>query len=149
MIRKFLLVDDDEDDTDLFYEALRDIDSSIEFHNGYDCQETIKKLKSGQINPQIIFLDINMPEMNGWDCLSVLKEDASLRNIPVIMYSTSSVNLDGKKAISKGAVCYLEKPPSFVKLKEFLERISLTPAENLRFELRRIQADNSHRLLVA
>lgn len=149
MIRKFLLVDDDQDDTELFHEALRNIDNSIEFHYAQDCRQIISLLKKGDLHPEVIFLDINMPDMNGWDCLSILKNDQQLRDIPVIMYSTSSVNLDGKKALNKGAVCFLEKPPSFLKLKDFLAKLTTASSENLALELRKIEASKSHRLMVA
>jgi len=149
MIRKFLLVDDDEDDTELFLEALRNIDEQIELHTGHSCRDILSELKHGNFDPEIIFLDINMPDMNGWECLSVLKKDNSLKDIPVVMYSTSSVNLDGKKALNQGAVCFLEKPSSFMKLKEFLQKISLASREDLELSLRKIEADKTHRLMVA
>ena len=149
MIRKFLLVDDDEDDTELFLEALRNIDSNIQLHTLHNCRQVHESLKGGKFDPEIIFLDINMPDMNGWECLSVLKNDEELRDIPVVMYSTSSVNLDGKKALHKGAVCFLEKPSSYLKLKEFLERITSASTDELDLALRKIEAEKTHRLMVA
>lgn len=149
MIRKFLLVDDDQDDSELFHEALRNIDHSIEFYTSQNCKDIVSELKDGRYQPEIIFLDINMPDMNGWDCLSLLKNDEQLRNIPVVMYSTSPVTIDGKKALRKGALCFLEKPPSYIKLKEFLERITVASSESLEYELRKIEAARTHRLMVA
>jgi len=149
MIRRFLLVDDDPDDTDLFEEALKNIDGNIEFYSGQDCNGIISQLKDEKIQPEIIFLDINMPDMNGWDCLAALKSDEKLRNIPVVMYSTSSVMLDGRKAITKGALGFLEKPPSFTELKDFLLKLIPASSANLDNELKKIAASKSHRLLVA
>ena len=87
--------------------------------------------------------------MDGWECLNFLKNDTELREIPILMYSTSSVNIDGEKALKRGALGFLEKPSSYVKLKEFLEKITAASAENLESELKKIQASNTHRLMVA
>jgi CheY-like chemotaxis protein len=149
MIRKFLLVDDDPDDTDLFEEALKTLDKTIEFYSAQDCRQVMTQLKKREIRPEIIFLDINMPDMNGWDCLAILKGDQELREIPVVMYSTSSVNLDGRKAINKGALCFLEKPPSYVQLKDFLAKLIPSSAQSLDTELKKIAMSKSHRLMVA
>jgi CheY-like chemotaxis protein len=149
MIRRFLLADDDQDETELFGEALRDIDQSLELYSAANGKEAISALYKGQVQPEIIFLDINMPEMNGWDCLTTLKSDTALREIPVVMYSTSSAGLDGKRAVESGAICYLEKPPSFLKLKNFLEQISISSKNNLPDTLRAIEATKSHRLVIS
>lgn len=149
MIRKFLLVDDDPDDTDLFLEALKAIDSTVELENSLDSRRIVSKLQKGEVNPEIIFLDINMPDMNGWDCLQVLKNDKRLKEIPVVMFSTSSVSRDGEKAIKNGALCFLEKPASFISLKEFLTQIVDASPNSLIPRLRDIEATKLHRLLVS
>ena len=149
MIRRFLMVDDDEDDTDLFEEALKNIDNNIEFYRAHDCSEVISRLKHQQISPEIIFLDINMPDMNGWECLNALKTDKQLSNIPVVMYSTSPLVIDGRKAIIKGALGYLEKPPSYELLMEFLRKLVPASSANLNQELQRIASSKSHKLMVA
>ena len=149
MIRRFLLVDDDPDDTDLFEEALKNIDNDVEFYSAQDCSDVLSQLKVQKIAPEIIFLDINMPEMNGWDCLAALKNDPQLRNIPVLMYSTSSVMLDGKKAITKGALGFLEKPPSYEQLKSFLIQLLPLSLATLDQQLKKIAATRNHRLMVS
>lgn len=148
MIRKFLLVDDDPDDTDLFEEALKKIDEQIEFYRSEDCTKVISQLREEKIHPEIIFLDINMPDMNGWECLDELKKDARLKNIPVLMYSTSSVVMDGAKALKRGALGYLEKPPTFDELKNFLVKLVPASSSSIDIELKKIAADKKHRLLV-
>lgn len=149
MIQKFLLVDDDPDDTDLFEEALRKIDRSIQFYRAEDCREVIAQLKEQKIRPEIIFLDINMPDMNGWDCLAALKSDQKLKDIPVLMYSTSSVIMDGEKAITRGAHGYLEKPTTFDELKDFLDNLVTASASEISVKLKTIAAAKSHRMMVA
>lgn len=70
---------------------------------GLDCLKEMDKL------PEFIFLDINMPKMDGWECLKKLKADQILKEIPVIMYSTSQREEDALKALSLGAAYYLQK----------------------------------------
>ena len=89
MIRKFFLADDDEDDTSLFAEALMGIDSAIQFYSANNGRELLEKLKSGKEEPQVIFLDINMPVMNGWQFLTALAEDPRLAGIPVIVLTAA------------------------------------------------------------
>lgn len=149
MITKFLLVDDDEEDAELFQEALRNASPNAEFVSYTDCRQVFSKLRAGELKPEIIFLDINMPHLNGWDCLSIIQNDERLRTIPVIIYSTSSVTIDGRKALHNGATGFLEKPPSYIKLKEFLEKIVTTPAPDLRHALHKIEASKTHGLLAA
>jgi CheY-like chemotaxis protein len=124
MAKKFLMADDDSDDKELFAEALHKIDSSIVCYMASDGKEVLDKLKSKEFNsPQIIFLDINMPEMNGWQCLTALKKDETHKHIPVIMYSTSSAKRDVEIALEFGALCFYEKPSDFKELKKFLELV--------------------------
>ena len=149
MIRNFFLADDDRDDTDLFGEALRKIDNRIVFRSAANGKELIEQLHVTQEKPEIIFLDINMPELDGWESLKTLKRNENLREIPVVMYSTSSAFLDGNRAIKEGAVCYLEKPFSFVKLKDFLQELTHSSKDALIETLKSIEATKKHNIVVA
>lgn len=149
MIRNFFLADDDRDDTDLFGEALKNIDIEIVFNSASNGKELIEKLHTTNSKPEIIFLDINMPEVDGWESLKTLKQNEALREIPVVMYSTSSVFIDGHRAIKNGAVCYLEKPPSFVKLKEFLQAVTHSSKDKLKETLIFIEASKKHNIVIA
>ena len=122
MIHKFVVVDDDPDDVDLFLEAISEISQTITCLSAKDGRDLLGKLASGEIiNPDIIFLDVNMPDMNGWECLANLKSNADFKSLPVIMYSTSSAKKDAEKALELGALGFYEKPTSFLILKEFLK----------------------------
>jgi CheY-like chemotaxis protein len=121
MQKKFLLVDDDVDDAMLFREALAEIDKSIIFYNAFDGQEAFHKLNSKTFEePDLIFLDINMPVMNGWEFLFQLKRDTSYEHLPVIMFSTSPDKRNVDKALDMGALCFFTKPDEYTKLKEIL-----------------------------
>jgi DNA-binding NtrC family response regulator len=122
MIKRFWLAEDDPDDVDLFIEALGEIDKSITCIATQNGQQLISKLNNDTSNPpELIFMDVNMPEMNGWECLQILKSTAHLKDIPVIMYSTSSAAKNAEMTTRFGAFCFYEKPSNFLVLKEFLE----------------------------
>ncbi|MET3025626.1 response regulator [Flavobacterium sp. UW10123] len=119
-----LLADDDQDDAEMFCEALADIDQNIICHCAENGDEALKMLKNQDKNPGVVFLDLNMPIMNGWECLRQLKMEERYKNIPVIMISTSSHKNDMEAAANLGAACYFVKPNSFNDLKEMLGLIT-------------------------
>lgn len=127
-LKTFALADDDSDDANLFQEALLEINPEIIVERATTGLELLDKMKSRDFHiPDIIFLDINMPGMNGWDCLSQLKNDSHLRMIPVIMYSTSSNVYDKTKATKLGADYFYTKPDTYQELKKFLARLIRDP----------------------
>ena len=135
MNKFFLLADDDRDDAELFSEALSTVNPSIKFHHVEDGQEVFQFLSTSKIEkPDVIFLDLNMPAMSGWQCLAKLKNDSALKNIPVIMYSTSSNPREKEIAIELGATGFVTKPTDFKLLTKILETIS----NNLGSDLKRI-----------
>jgi CheY-like chemotaxis protein len=144
MITRFLIADDDEDDVELFEKALQAIDPSIEFRFAGDGKGLIEKLHTGKIRPHVIFIDVNMPGMNGWECLATLKSEGALMEIPVIIYSTSSPALYGKKAVNSGALGFYEKPTNFLHLKEFLQIIYSSSPHSLKKTLDEIQNSDIH-----
>src|SRR3954466_7950839 len=118
----FLLVDDDMDDSELFQEALTEIDSTIIFHHAENGEDALKKLDPFQL-PDLMFLDINMPRINGWECLRLMKNNPVFRKIPVIVYSTSSHQEEVNSAIALGAYNFYTKPSSYKELKKMLTEV--------------------------
>ena len=126
--KKFALADDDADDAELFAEALAAVNPSISCDYAPNGRALLEKIGNQKAElPDIIFLDINMPEMNGWDSLTELKRHSSLRHIPVVMYSTSSTYRDMQAAKKLGANFFCTKPDSFRQLKSFLENLIENP----------------------
>jgi len=124
-MKKFVVVDDDPDDIDLFREAVEEASPSYQFYSAKNGKDLLAQLASGVIEePYVVFLDVNMPEMNGWECLTNLKGNTKYRHIPVLMYSTSSAMRDAAKAVELGALGFYEKPPSFILLKDFLSQLA-------------------------
>ncbi len=117
----FLLVDDDSDDTEMFGEALASVDSTIVLHTAVNGQTALGKLEELTEKPDIIFLDINMPVMNGWECLKALKDNEAYRHIPVGMISTSNHKREMEIAAQLGALCFMTKPSDFEILKKALK----------------------------
>jgi PleD family two-component response regulator len=114
-MKTILIVDDDSDDRALFSEAITKVDPELNLQIGFNGLMALNKVKEEK--PDLIFLDINMPVMDGWRCLSALKSTESTKDIPVIMYSTSSYIEDIDRAISMGALCFFTKPYGFNDLK--------------------------------
>jgi CheY-like chemotaxis protein len=128
----FLLADDDADDKTLFCEALAEVDPQIICHTATDGKEALSILGDKHlVRPNIIFLDINMPVMDGWQCLGRLKQDNNYKDIPVIMYSTSSYQRDIDLALEGGAFCFLTKPSDYRELRAILRHIASKPLESL------------------
>ena len=91
MNQTILLADDDKDDADIFQQALRAVAPSIGFShvdNGSGIFDYLNDEKNAR--PSVIFLDLNMPEMNGWQCLAKIKNEKKFESIPIIIYTTSS-----------------------------------------------------------
>lgn len=83
-----LVVDDDQDDLELFCETIQAINSSIDCLIANNGDAALSLLNQLLILPNIIFLDFNMPQMNGGVCLAEIRKSERLKNIPVVMYST-------------------------------------------------------------
>ena len=111
MVKTLFLVDDDIDDRDIFKEAVHFYDPNIKLSFARDGLEAIDYLQTKKVNPDVIFLDYNMPRMNGLDCLKLLKAQQETKSIPIVMYSTSSAQR--ATVLKFGAYHYLEKAVSF------------------------------------
>ncbi len=134
------LIDDDEDDISLFHEMLQEVASDARFSSAVNGLEALETLRSSAGSlPQLIFLDLNMPRMNGKECLTELKQDPQLQAIPVIIYSTSSSAHDRAEVTSLGALGMITKPFSLLHLKQMLELIVPATPDRLEQALERIE----------
>lgn len=115
--------DDDADDREIFCDAIQQINPAIKVTLSKDGQEAFEILKAQQETPDYIFLDINMPRINGVECMARLKSDIRLKNIPVIIYSTTSNSGEVKKLLMLGAEDFIPKVSSFEELKESLQKV--------------------------
>lgn len=122
-----LLIDDDADDREIFAIALAEADSNYEFRSARNGVEALDKLISAEIKADYIFLDLNMPLMNGRQCFAEIRKQPALKEIPVIIYSTSSDSRDKEQMIAMGATAFVTKPPEIgqlvTSLKDLLKRL--------------------------
>lgn len=117
------LADDDAEDRQFFEEALEEIHPECtftSFDNGVVLMDNL--YKEEEKLPDIIFLDLNMPMLNGYECLSDIRAEPKLQKIPVVIYSTqvNPIKIDLLK--KNGANLYLQKPVSFQQLKVAIKR---------------------------
>jgi CheY-like chemotaxis protein len=134
---QILLADDDKDDCFLFREALSEIPFSTELTTVHDGEELMTFLTANSDHlPDVLFLDLNMPRKNGFECLTEIKHNDKLQSLPVIMFSTSYPrDMHYEQDIIKvlyniGAQDYIRKPEDFNKLKEVI-RSMLVKITNL------------------
>lgn len=110
-----MLIDDDKDDCDIFCEAATQV-SECKCHCVHNAVDALSMLDKTQKLPICIFLDINMPVMNGFTVLMHIKSNPKLANIPVIMYSTTRNEKEAEKCMDLGAHRFLRKTSDYRKL---------------------------------
>jgi len=125
-LRKILLVEDNEGDILLTREALEHADKLRQIDVVKNGSEAIRFLEDSLLKvnnsiPDIIFLDINLPKMNGQEVLQFIKTNDRLKHIPVIMLTTSSSQKDILSSYLNGANSYITKP---VDLNSYMETIA-------------------------
>lgn len=117
-----LIVDDDEDDRDLFCDAVNVVDPEINCITARNGEEALNELSADRLpRPDLIFLDLNMPRVNGVQCLRELKKHPKLKAIPVVIYSTSKLKEDRETTRRLGAVYFITKPSSLQELCDEIE----------------------------
>lgn len=117
-----LHVDDDPDDSALFCEAVKEAAPSFTCLVADSAASAFEILSDRESIPDYIFLDINMPKINGLECLKLIKNNQSLNHIKVIMYSTASDPVQMKEFRKLGAG-FLPKPDRYETLVKNLTEI--------------------------
>lgn len=112
---KVLLVEDDPSDVELTIETLKDSKLVINLNVVKDGAEALAYLKReapyvDAIRPDLILLDLNLPKKDGREVLCEIKNDDTLKLIPVVILTTSSADEDIVKSYNYGANCYITKP---------------------------------------
>ncbi|ACT93731.1 response regulator [Dyadobacter fermentans] len=122
--KSIFLADDDEDDCMLFEDALREVSTSAELLKASDGVELIDLMeKTVPPPPDVIFLDLNMPRKNGFECLDQIRKTKAWEGIPVVIFSTTGQEEMVRKVHEKGANFFIRKPGSFPKLKQAIKQI--------------------------
>lgn len=113
--------DDDLEDLDFFTDVTQTIDRGIKVVTHENGADLIDALYNPPPSPHIIFLDLNMPGRNGFDVLEQLKTTEHLKEIPVVIFSTSNDERNIAKSRALGANFYLPKLPSYEAFKKSIE----------------------------
>jgi CheY-like chemotaxis protein len=118
------LADDDEDDRLFFTDAFDEMKIKTVVNTVKNGRELINFLDHPEtVLPNIIFLDLNMPILNGIECLKEIKLNDRFKDIAVAIYSTSSSEADVENTFVLGANIYIKKPSSFNELKKILSDV--------------------------
>ena len=107
------LIDDDIDDQEIFLSVVQDVAPPVRCYTASNGQEGISKLASGAVKPDLIFLDLNMPLMNGKQFLEECHHLDECRHIPVVILTTSSDKRSMEEARELGARDFVTKPDKF------------------------------------
>ena len=118
-----MIIDDDPDDREIFEMALNSVSKEIIYKSADNGVDALSLLLTGDFTPNCIFIDVNMPKMNGIECLKNIKEIPSLKNVKVYMYSTTSEPTVVATAKGMGAEDFIVKPAKVSQLKQILSSI--------------------------
>ncbi len=116
-----LLADDDIDDCIFFKCALEKSPIATKLVTVHDGMELMQLLTSDAYKlPDVLFLDLNMPRKNGFECLSELKLSLQLKHLPAIMYSTSNDQDVVSRLYRNGAQYFIRKPPDISQFEKII-----------------------------
>ena len=116
-------MDDDIDDQEIFLDILKQTEPSAEYTVAYDGIEALEILFKEPQLPSLILLDLNMPKMNGLECLNAIKKDENLKTIPVVMLTTSSDPPSVERSLKMGARLFLTKSANLSEIKTQLQQV--------------------------
>lgn len=117
-----LLADDDADDLFIFNEAILHSKMPLELSYAEDGTKLLEFLDNDAI-PDVLFLDINMPNLNGIECLKTIRSQAKFKKLPIIINSTTDFKPTIEKCYQYGANLFVVKPNSFHELVRIIEQL--------------------------
>jgi CheY-like chemotaxis protein len=123
LYKNILLIDDDIDDAEIFAEAVNSLKKGILFNASNNPVKALEELKSSDNLPDLIFLDYNMPLINGQELLRKIKNEERLKDIAIILISSPTEEFVKGLLQNKDIVNYIKKPNSFPELVAILKEI--------------------------
>ena len=125
-----LLADDDKDDCLFFKDALEELPVSAKLTTVHNGEQLMQLLAEKKITfPNVLFLDLNMPRKNGFECLTEIKHNEDLKELSVVVFSTSFEQDVVNLLYNKGAQYYIRKPAEFSQLKKVIYQALLLAAQ--------------------
>jgi CheY-like chemotaxis protein len=122
-IYSVLIVDDDADDREIIRDAFQASFKESDYVFIENGEKLIEYLENCDNLPSLIMLDLNMPGKDGREALKDIKSNADFRQIPTIVFTTSSSEKDRQMSYDLGANCFITKPDTFNKLVELTQSI--------------------------
>lgn len=127
-----LLADDDIDDCIFFRQAVEELVRPSNFTVVHDGEQLMQQLTNETSKlPHVLFLDLNMPRKNGFECLSEIKLHGKLKQLPVIMFSTSFEQGVVNQLYLNGAHYFIRKPSEFAQFKKIIHQTLFLIAQEL------------------
>jgi len=124
-----LLIDDDEDDRDLFTGALTEVSPRSMLATATGCEAALSGIGTGAIEiPDVVFLDLTMPGVSGFECVMLIKAHPKLNAVPIVVMSSAGIQAQIDRLYAMGVTYFITKPPTFAKLKEIIDKMVNTPA---------------------
>lgn len=120
-LKSILLIEDDKDDQDFFIEAISELENVSMYDIANNGQVALEMLDHPVAYPDFIFMDIDMPLMNGIECMCEMTKMPLVNKIPVIFLSSSTSFME--KVRSLGAIAFLEKQPDGIVLRNRIEEM--------------------------
>ncbi|MBF6607930.1 MAG: response regulator [Flavobacterium sp.] len=120
-VKTLFYVDDDRDDLEFFQQAVENLGERVALFHLAD--ELIAAIRNPPPVPSMIFLDLNMPNKNGFDLMQEIKESEAFRDLPLVIYSTASDSHTVERCRLLGASLYIRKPTSIAALQQALRQV--------------------------
>lgn len=117
-----MIIDDDQDDCDIFRDAAMQV-ADCKCHCINDSRKALSILDRAETYPNVIFLDINIPVIDGISLLKYLKGDPRFSSIPIVMYSTTNNPAEIETCLRMGANRFIKKSVSYQQLVRTLSEI--------------------------
>lgn len=124
---EILIVDDDGEDRQMMFEYFKEAGVEQKVHlleNGLIALQYLEKIKDDRFLPRLIVFDLNMPILNGTQSLLRIKQTPRLRDIPVVIFSTSSNEIEKQRCLSYGAREYIVKPFTYAEGRAMVEKFT-------------------------
>jgi CheY-like chemotaxis protein len=118
MKRRILIVEDVEDNRELLVQFFQDQHETYEAVDGREGVALAQRLR-----PDLVLLDLSLPEIDGWQVASILKADARTQAIPIIAITAHAMVGDEEKALHAGCDAYLSKPVDFLELERVVQQL--------------------------
>jgi CheY-like chemotaxis protein len=123
-VQRVLVVEDDPADVELLRLAFEQCTESLDVHVVGDGASALRALREGDVLPDWVLLDLNLPRANGKEVLKELRDDPVLAGLGVVVFSSSSSVQDVSESYALGANCYVEKPDQFANLITVLDKLA-------------------------